>query len=246
MAWKDLFSQKAADYARFRPTYPPELFAWLAALAPARELAVDVGAGNGQAAAVLAEHFARVIAVDPSAAQLANAPPHPRIEYRLGSAEATTVEHHAADLMIAAQAFHWFQQGPFFAEARRVLRPRGVLALWCYAVAEISPAVDEIVRELYVDYLDAYWEPERRLVEDGYRSVDVPFGEISTPAFDMRLRWSVEQLAGYLGTWSPLKRYIAEKGVDPLEAIVPKLIAAWGDAPEREVRWPLSVRAFRR
>ena len=53
--FKDLFSLQAADYARFRPVYPPELYAWLAAQAPARQLAVDVGTGNGQAAIALLE-----------------------------------------------------------------------------------------------------------------------------------------------------------------------------------------------
>ena len=66
--FKDLFSRQSADYARFRPTYPPVLFAWLAAQAPARRLAVDVGTGNGQAAVALAAHFERVIGVEPSAA----------------------------------------------------------------------------------------------------------------------------------------------------------------------------------
>src|SRR4029077_15251769 len=60
-AFKDLFSLQAADYARFRPIYPPELYSWLAANAPARRLAVDVGTGNGQAAGALATHFARAI-----------------------------------------------------------------------------------------------------------------------------------------------------------------------------------------
>jgi SAM-dependent methyltransferase len=245
MSWKDLFSRQAPDYARFRPTYPPALFTWLAGQAPARGLAADVGTGSGQAACGLAEHFAQVIALDPSAEQLANAPPHPRVEYRRGSAEATGLPAGAADLVVAAQAFHWFPHAPFFAEVRRVVKPGGLLALWCYQIPEVTPAVDQVVRELYLDYLDAYWEPERRLVEDGYGQVRFPFAEVPAPGFDMRLTWSFEQLAGYLGTWSPLKRYIEARGEDPLALVLPRLAAAWGDAPEREARWPLTVRAFR-
>ena len=86
---KDLFSQKSSDYARFRPKYPPALFAWLAEVSPARAVAADVGAGSGQAAVALAAWFDRVLAVDPSAAQLASAPADARIEYRQGDAEAT-------------------------------------------------------------------------------------------------------------------------------------------------------------
>ena len=104
--FKDLFSPQAADYARFRPVYPPDLFAWLAAQAPAKRVAVDVGTGNGQAAVALAHHFERVIGVEPSDDQLANAAAAPNVEYRRGTAEATSVDAGSADLLTVAQAFH--------------------------------------------------------------------------------------------------------------------------------------------
>src|SRR5438477_12995168 len=100
---KDLFSAQSPDYARFRPTYPPALFAWLAGLAPARATAVDVGTGSGQAAVALAGLFDRVLAIDPSEAQLANATPHARVEYRRGPAEATSLADGVADLLVVAQ-----------------------------------------------------------------------------------------------------------------------------------------------
>src|SRR3954471_23387114 len=107
MDFKDLFSAGAAAYARFRPTYPPALFDWLAATAPARGLAIDVGTGNGQAAVALAERFERVLALDPSEQQLANAAAHPRVQYRHAPAEATGAPAACADLVTAGQAFHW-------------------------------------------------------------------------------------------------------------------------------------------
>src|SRR5262245_60229759 len=133
-AFKDLFSLQAADYARFRPVYPGELFAWLASKAPARRLAVDVGTGNGQAAIALAAHFGCVIGVEPSDEQRRNASPAPNVEYRRGTAEATGVDAGSADLLTVAQAFHWFKQAPFFAEVRRVVRPGGCFAFWCYGL----------------------------------------------------------------------------------------------------------------
>ena len=243
--FKHLFSWQSGDYARFRPTYPPALFAWLATLPAERRLAVDVGTGNGQAAVALAGHFDRVIGVDPSEAQLAKAPANPRVAWQRGSDNATGVDAGSADLVIVAQAFHWFKQGPFFAEVRRVVRPGGALAVWCYGLALITPEVDAAVFELYEDRLGPYWEPERKLVEEGYKKVAFPFEEIAVPPFQMELDWTFEHLAGYLGTWSPLKRYREERGEDPLELALPRVHAAWGDAEIRHVSWPLSVRAFR-
>ena len=244
-SFKDLFTPQAADYARFRPVYPPELYAWLAAQAPARALAVDVGTGNGQAAVALARHFDRVIGVEPSEGQRGNATPAPNVEYRAGAAEATGVEAASADLLTVAQAFHWFKHDAFYREARRVVRPGGLLAFWCYGLTTVTPAIDAAVHHYYEDLLGPYWEPERKLVEQGYRGIAVPFEEIATPPFAMQLRWTFDHLLGYLGTWSPRKPYREANGRDALELALPRLREAWGDAGERPVGWPLSVRAFR-
>jgi SAM-dependent methyltransferase len=243
--WKDLFSQGAGDYARFRPTYPAAMYAWLADSAPGRALAVDVGTGNGQAARALAAHFERVLAFDPSEAQLRKAEPHPRVEYRVAAAEALGLGDGSADLVLAAQAFHWFDAGRFFAEVERALRPGGLLALVTYSLTVIDPAIDAVVLDYYRE-LGPFWEPERRLVEQGYAGVPAPFPELAAPAFEMRHDWELAQLVGYLGTWSPLVRYREARGRDPLDDFLPALRAAWGQAGARPVRWPLTTRVFRR
>ena len=245
MTFKDLFSERPDAYARYRPTYPAAAFEWLAAQTPSTEVAVDVGTGNGQAAVALADRFERVIGLDPSEAQLENARAHPRVEYRRSPAEQLAADDASADALFVAQALHWFDHAAFFREVRRVLVPGGVLAVSCYELSEITPEIDAVVMELYQGYLDAYWEPERKMVETRYRTIDFPFPELSVPSFAMRAAWTIDDLIGYLGTWSPLKRFRSERGFDPLEAIVPKLRAAWGDAAEREVVWPFTVRAFR-
>src|SRR5262249_52421729 len=109
----------------------------------------------------------------------------------------------------------------------------------------ITPAVDAVIDELYEGYLGPYWEPERKLVEVGYRTVAFPFPEIAAPPFEMKLRWNRQDLVGYLGTWSPLQKYAEENGASALEAVRPALEKAWGGNGAREVAWPLSVRAFR-
>jgi SAM-dependent methyltransferase len=242
---KDLFSHAAAGYARFRPRYPAALFDWLAEVAPARESCVDIGTGNGQSAVELAERFERVVAVDPSEAQLAKAAPDPRVTYRRGEAEATGVEPASADLVAASQAFHWFDHPRFYDEVRRIARPGGLVAVWCYGIDSINPQIDAVVDELYSGYLGTSWEPERRLVETLYRGVPFPFEELTPPRFEMHAEWGLEHLVGYIETWSALGTYRRNKGDDPMKVIVPKLEAAWGDAERRVVTWPVGMRAGR-
>ena len=149
MAFSDHFSARAADYASSRPRYPSALFAWLATIAPRRTLAWDCGTGNGQAATALARRFARVIATDASAEQIANAAPNPRVIYRVAASERSGLPGGCADVVTVAQALHWFDLPRFWDEARRVLRADGVVAAWCYGLATVDPAVDDAVSAFY-------------------------------------------------------------------------------------------------
>src|SRR5690625_4898861 len=137
--FKDHFSGHARAYASARPTYPPELFAWLAGLAPRRALAWDCATGNGQAARMLATHFARVIATDASAEQITNAVPDPRIEYRVAAAEAPGLHANSVDLVAIAQAVHWLDRPRFYAAARTALVPEGLIAVWSYGLFTLDP-----------------------------------------------------------------------------------------------------------
>lgn len=243
--FKDLFSSQAGDYSKFRPHYPSGLFSYLASLCPNRGVAWDAGTGNGQAAVALAEHFGSVIATDPSEKQIRQAVAHPRVAYRVAPAEQSGLDDFSVNLVTVAQAFHWFRRGEFFAEVRRVTEPGGVLAVWCYELAAVDEAIDATVLRLYRDILGAFWDPERRLVEEGYRHVKVPFNELQPPQFEMKAQWDLSQFAGYLSTWSALQKYRVDKGEDPLALVADELRAEWGNpAAHREVAWPLSLRVF--
>lgn len=125
------FSNRADDYARYRPTYPREAIdALLDGLgAPATLLAVDVGAGTGISSRLLAERGLRVVAVEPNREMRDAAAPDPRVSFLDGSAEHLPVADGAADLVLAAQAFHWFRAEPSVREMARALRAGGRLAL---------------------------------------------------------------------------------------------------------------------
>jgi SAM-dependent methyltransferase len=242
---KDLFSGHAADYAAARPTYPEALFDALACLAPARGLAWDCATGNGQAALPLAERFEAVWATDLSARQLAQAPAHPRITWHAAPAGESGLPSAAVDLVTVAQAYHWFDHESFHLEAERVLRPGGIVAVWCYGLLACTPAVDAVLWDLYSHHLGPWWEPERRLVETGYASVPWPFDPVPLPAFEMRHAWTLAHLLAYVDTWSALRTCRERTGSDPLADLTPALRRAWGDAHTRDLRWPLHLRAGR-
>ncbi|OGI61354.1 MAG: SAM-dependent methyltransferase [Candidatus Muproteobacteria bacterium RBG_16_60_9] len=243
--FKDHFSAHSADYAKYRPNYPPTLFAWLATLAPARDLAWDVGTGSGQAALEVARHFARVIASDAAEAQLRNATAHACITYKVMPAEHTDLADRSVDLVTVAQAIHWFDFARFYDEVRRVLKPGGVIAVWTYAGTQVTPEIDAIVRRYYTETVGSYWPPERALVDAKYRTIPFPFAELEAPRFHMEKHWDVEDLLGYLGTWSATKRYAQTRGVDPIEELREPLAQAWGTEGVRAVEWGLHIRVGR-
>lgn len=245
MRFHDHFSGHADAYATARPGYPPALVAWLAAQCPRHALAWDAGCGSGQAAVALAAHFARVVACDPSADQIAAALPHPRVEYRVEPAEAPSLAPASADLVCVAQALHWFDQDRFHAAVRRVLRPGGVFAAWSYGLSRVDAAVDAVFDRLYA-VLDADWPPERRHVEDGYRALPFPYTAIPAPDFAMRCDWTLPQYLAYLGTWSATQRYRRRTGIDPVAAEAAAFAGAWGEPMQaRPVTWPLALRVGR-
>ncbi len=243
-AFKDHFSGHADIYREARPTYPPQLFAWLAQQVRDRELAWDCGCGNGQATVALADHFARVIGTDPSATQIEAAEMRPNIDYRVEPAEHSSLAGASASVITVAQALHWFDHAAFYAEVKRVLKPNGLFAAWTYSDCVTGDAaIDRIKDILYVDLTGPYWPPERVHVDAGYKTLPFPFVDIATPTFPMVASWTVDHLIAYFRSWSATQRYIKSKGEDPVAMIEPELRAAWGDANRRrDVRWQFHLR----
>lgn len=236
----------AASYASSRPTYPEELFDYLADLVPRRKLAWDCGAGTGQAAIPLASRFDAVVATDISISMLEQAPRHPRVEYRAVPAEASELPSGSVDLVTVAQALHWLDLEAFYEEVARVLVPGGILAVWTYASAELdSAALQHQLSRFHAETVGPYWPPDRRHVEEGYRTLPFPFAELDPPGFAMEVSWTLPQLLGYVGTWSATQRFRELVGRDPLPELERGLAPQWGSSTRR-VRWPLTVRLGRR
>lgn len=238
----DHFSRQSVAYAEFRPRYPAALFDLLDLAVPARELAYDCGCGSGQASVALARRYRRVIASDASLAQLQAAAVPDNVLRVHALAERAPLADGSCCLVSAAQAAHWFALPAFFAEARRVLRAGGALAVWTYQLFSIDRAVDAVVRELHDVTLARYWPPERHLVDTGYAGIELPFARRETHRLDMLADWTLAHLQAYLGTWTAVQRFRDEQGSCPLTALQPALVAAWAGRAQARVRWPLTLK----
>ena len=241
----DHFSSVSQAYAQFRPGYPPALFDWLADIAPDRRLAWDCGTGTGLAALALADRFDRVIATDPSAAQLAAAPRRDNITYRLRREADSGITGASVALVTAAQAAHWFDLEAFHREVRRVLVPGGIVAIWCYGLMEIDSVVDGMLHHFEHEVVGPWWPPERCHVDARYETLSFPWERLRVPEFAMEARLGRAALLGYLGSWSAVARYRKATDDDPLPVLDAELSRVWPAEEVRLVRWPLTVLAGR-
>ena len=245
MSFKDYFSKQAKDYAKYRPQYPSELIQFVSELAPGRERAWDCATGNGQAAVALANYFDRVIATDASAQQIENAERRPRVSFEVAAAEASGLPSLHFDLIVVATAAHWFDLPRFYAEAKRVLKPEGILAMWTYGGTEPTsdPGIAEVLRRYAKEIVGPYFAPELQRVWGGYGNLPFPFNEIRTPEFSIRAEWDLEQMLGHMLTWSATQKLIDAEDKDPRELIREDLSRAWG-SPDRKIprEWKIDFR----
>ena len=242
-----LFATVAREYASFRPGYPPALFGWLAGAAPALDAVWDAGCGSGQASIALAGHFAQVHATDVAPEQIAAAQAHPRVRYAVAPAERSGLPDASVDLVTVAQALHWFDVDAFYAEARRVARPRAALVVWTYPRPRfVAAEFDARFEDFYSNVVGPYWPPERRHVDVQYASLPFPFAPLHAPPFGLTLDWTLPQVLGYVSSWSATARYKKENGSDPVPLLAASLGEIWPDAGQRrELRMPLVLKAAR-
>ncbi len=237
---EDCFSKQAETYARHRPEYPETLFHYLAELCPAHDLAWDCGTGSGQAAVGLVRYFTQVIASDLSPNQVSQARSHERILYQVSSAEKADLETQSADLITVAQALHWFKLSRFYTEVRRVLKPGGVLAAWCYHLTIISPEIDEIIKNYYQVVVGPYWSERIHFVDDRYQTIPFPFEELPPPEVEMNTYWDLNELFGFLDSWSSTQKFMEVRGYHPLNEIKKDLHLAWGNSQQKRlIHFPL-------
>lgn len=238
---KDYFSTHSKVYATFRPTYPTELYQFIFQHLQERRISWDCATGNGQVAHYLSSFFDKVYATDISPQQLEHAVQEKNILYSVSEAEKTSFDENQFDLITVAQALHWFDRERFYEEAKRVGKPGALLAVWGYALLYIEPIIDEIIMDFYNYTVGPYWDNARKLVEEKYVSISFPFEEIQAPSLSIKTQWTIDQLSGYLSSWSATQKFIKENGHDPVHPFIKRLKKYWTKS-DMTVTFPLFTR----
>lgn len=239
---KDNFSTRSDNYAKYRPTYPLEFFEYLNSLTQTKQNAWDCGTGNGQVAFELAKTFKKVFATDISQSQINNALRADNITYSVQPAEHADFANQQFDLIIIAQAIHWFDFDRFYSEVRRNAKEYALICVIGYGRIAISEQIDPIITNFYRNVIGGYWDKERRYIDENYLTIPFPFIEIQTPRFVNKLRWSLEHLIGYLNTWSAVKHFIKQNCYSPLDKLQNEIGQHWGKEQTIEVQFPLLLR----
>lgn len=240
---QDHFSSIASQYAVGRIGYPEDLYRFLGAQCHEHGLAWDCATGSGQAAFDLARMFTKVIATDISKELLALAPPHPRISYRVASAEKSGIESDSVDLVTVAQALHWFDLTQFWAEATRVLKNGGALAFWGYNWPVVAPEVDRVLED-FKAVIHSSWPERSRILHEGYVSINPPLHEIPSPSFEASAQWELDDYLAHLRSWSATRYHCEHTGEDITKQFQPAFAGVWRDG-RVPVKWPLILRTFR-
>ena len=243
---KDRFSDRPDNYAAFRPAYPPEMISYILSLVKGRTACWDVGTGNGQLLSKLAPAFEYAFGTDISKEQLSMAPVLPNTTYKVCSAGEDPEVSHTFDLITVAQALHWFSFDDFYIIVNRYLAADGILLVAGYGLMRCDEQLNGLVDEIYEDVLGKWWDPERKHVEDSYRSIPFPFEEVICPAFSINIPWQRHHLEGFIRTWSAYKRYVNAGNPDPVPAWMARVNAIWEAGEIREVHFPVFIRAGRR
>ncbi|MCB0754160.1 MAG: class I SAM-dependent methyltransferase [Flavobacteriales bacterium] len=244
----DNFSEQSAGYLKFRPIYPNGLFQEVLSHVSERGLCWDCATGNGQIAAVLSEDFEEVYASDISSEQLEHAPKLTNIKYWKCRAEETPFNDNSFDLTIVGQAVHWFDHDHFNLEVRRVSKPRALVVLIGYGLMFADESFNSALTSFYEGTIGDYWDPKRKHIDSGYATIPFPFKEIELDRkFSIDVRWSLDQLQGYLGTWSSVRKFIRENDSDPVKPFIDELRSSgvWTSTEIKEVSFPLFVKIGR-
>ena len=214
----------AAAYATFRPTYPEIIYDTVSTFikkydCSGFDVAVDVACGSGQSTFPLCSQFQRVIGVDISEAQIINARAKvtenlqgsKNIEFIVGDAHDLPLESSSADLITCATAWHWLDPELFYREAKRILKPKGCLAVYGYRHGS-ELVGDYYCQTLVSNFIDCLkeegcWHEKNVHCENMYAAAELPFAKTQRQEFLMPWETNLTHLIGFLSSMDGYDTY---------------------------------------
>ena len=139
---------------------------------------------------------------------------------------------------------HWFDFERFIAEVKRVAKSGAVLAVWGYELLNISEEIDAAIVYFYKNIVGSYWDDERLHIENHYASVPFPYEDIRFEVFTQTYTWGIEELAGYLSTWSSVQKFIKQNGYNPVNQFIEGILPLW-EEKEMTVKFPVFLKMGR-
>ncbi|KAI9223129.1 S-adenosyl-L-methionine-dependent methyltransferase [Blastocladiella britannica] len=257
----DRFGGLATHYSKYRPTYPAAMYDYLGSLTSTSTnqnkdtLAVDVGCGTGQATFELSRRYSRVLGLDGSPGQIAQAneivggPKNVQFAVATATDLADHVPEAAADLVTVAQAVHWFDLPRFYGAAATALRPGGHLAVWTYPIPRLTSTALQAEFDAFYEMLHAghWWDGIiRKYVDSRYTALPFPVVDelvevVPAPKpWTVVDAWELEHLIGFISSWSAVGNAKAA-GLDPVAEWQPRFEAAWPKDANTKVLMPVTV-----
>ena len=147
--------------------------------------------------------------------------------FRKAPAEQSGIDRLSVDLVVVAQAIHWFERADFWKEVNRVLKPNGVLAFWGYVWPVVDDRIDALMNE-FRKSIESYWPQRSRYLQDFYNDIEAPFERIESPDLEIEENWTSSDYLAHLESWSGTRYYRDTVGENPLETIQRELERIWG------------------
>ena len=236
------FDVVAEGYTKCRPTWNAKCIKAIAQDCPIRKRALEVGCGSGQATKLLASHFEQLIATDPASKLIQLAPIMPNVEWLVARAEEVSAKQGSVNAVFAFQAAHWFDMEAFAIACKKMAAEGCRIFLCGYSLPRVHEEVDRVIDSFYAS-LDEDWDERRRFIDESYTSLEFPFKEIPPPEVrSLEAVWTVEQMLGYLRSWSAVNHHEKEYGVDPVSTIEQELCNIWGK-DKHTINWSVFMRA---
>ncbi|KAI1280559.1 putative methyltransferase [Halotydeus destructor] len=244
---KELFgsSEQASFYSKCRPNPPKSLIESIISYLPphnsgqSHEMATDIGCGTGQCASLLAPHFGHVFGFDISKEQIAEAIAtngFNNVKFNVSPAESLPLSDSSVSLVTCCQSFHWFDKDAFFTECKRILKPKGVVALITYVRANvflsdnlaIVDGLHNVLNEIFDhELLKKHIAPHLAIVNQGYENVELPFNEVFRLEDEVIVSHVAgEDIVGYVKSWSGYNKCLKEEPevAAQVEAILRKVL----------------------